>query len=190
MKCSICGAEIENPTKYQKYKLKKDGRVYCSKECGKEYARRISSVTMAKTNRKYASERMKKNNPMKKPTIREKVSAKLKAIGHMPKIRGGNGQVTIPQLLLATALGWEMEYQVNTMKKQNYPPVYKIDIANPILKIGIEVDGGSHCPLARQEEDKKKTDFLNSQGWIILRFKNKEVMTDLTSCINKVMSMI
>lgn len=190
MKCTICATEIENPTKYQKYKFKKDGRVYCCAECGKEYARRISSETMAKTNRKYASERMKKNNPMKNAITREKVSVKLKAIGHKPKIRGGNGQITIPQLLLATALGWEIEYPVKTLKKENYPSIYKIDIANPILKIGIEVDGSSHCALSRQAEDKKKVDLLNSLGWNILRFKNEEVLNNLSGCIDRVMSMI
>lgn len=190
MKCSVCGEEIENPTKYQKYKFKKDGRVYCSPECGKEYARKISSITMAKTNRKYASERMKKNNPMKNPLVREKVSAKLKAIGHKPKIRGGNGQVTIPQLLLATALGWEMEVPVKTLGKEGCPTSYKIDIANPTLKIGIEVDGNSHCSLERQAEDKKKTECLTSLGWNIVRFKNEEVLNNLSGCIDKVVSMI
>ena len=133
---------------------------------------------------------MKKNNPMKNAITREKVSVKLKAIGHKPKIRGGNGQITNPQLLLATALGWEMEYPVKTLKKENYPSIYKIDIANPILKIGIEVDGNSHCALSRQAEYKKKVDLLNSLGWYILRFKYEEVLINLSCCIDRVMSMM
>ena len=82
------------------------------------------------------------------------------------------------------------EYPVKTLKKENYPSIYKIDIANPILKIGIEVDGNSHCALSRQAEDKKKVDLLNSLGWNILRFKNEEVLNNLSGCIDRVMSLI
>ena len=114
-------------------------------------------------------------------------------MGHKPKIQGGNGRgPTIHQLALATALGWEMEVIVPTkIKKGNgYPSCYKIDIGNPILRIGIEVDGSSHMALVRQEQDKRKDLFLISLGWKVLRFKNKEVEEDLQGCVQKVLSMI
>ena len=195
LNCFVCKKEMywEKMSKGQKDSLRRSGRIYCSRECSKEYCRVISSKTMAKTNRKYASERMKNNNPMKNKISREKMSATLKAIGHKPIIRGGNGYgPTVPQKLLANILKWDMELSIITNQKRGsgYPSCYKIDIADEILKIGIEVDGRSHGLLKKQAEDKKKTLFLNGLGWTILRFKNEEILKDLDSCVKKVLSII
>ena len=191
--CTVCGKPSILDQYYKVSKYNNHGRAYCSLDCSKEYCRKVSSETMAKTNRKYASERMIKNNPMKNPETREKVSTKLRAMGHKPKIQGGNGRgPTIYQLALSMALGWAMEVVVCTKegKGSGYPHCYKIDIGNPILKIGIEVDGSSHMALIRQAQDKKKDLFLTKKGWKILRFKNKEVENDLQGCVKKVMDLI
>jgi len=195
MNCTICGKETIL-TKHKRLSFLKTGRGYCSKKCSNAYRAKISSITMSRTNKKYAkafSLRMKKNNPMNNPVIREKVSSKLKAIGHRPHIRGGNGKgPTIHQLALANAIGWDMEVSIKTgMKKgSGMPYVYKIDIANEILKIGVEVDGNSHGTLINQERDKRKTEFLTGLGWKILRFKNIEIERNLEECVNMIMSMI
>ncbi len=100
---------------------------------------------------------MKDNNPMKNPVTRAKVSTKLRAMRHQPKLRGGNGHLTLHQQLLATALGWDMEIAVKTLKK---PPLYahhyKIDIGNVDLKIAIEIDGTSHHSLVVKRERLEK----------------------------------
>ena len=160
--------------------------------------RKISSETMKKTNEKYKesfSKRMIENNPMKKEEIREKVKTTLRLIQWKPKIRKGNGTgATKAQLLLASSLGWEMEFVVKTGHSQRdgsgYPTCYKIDIANEKLKMAIEVDGNSHHSLERQKQDEKKTEFLIGLGWKVLRFKNKQVMEHLTDCVQTVMSTI
>ena len=71
-----------------------------------------------------------------------------------------------------------------------FPTCYKLDIANEILKVGIEVDGNSHLAVARKEQDAKKDSFLSGLGWIVLRFKNRQVMDDLKGCVEMVLSTI
>ena len=149
---------------------------------------------MSKTNKKYASERMKTNNPMKRAEVREKVSTTLRIMNWKPKVRGGNGKGPTPaQLLLASSLGWDMEYVVCTGHYRDgsgYPTNYKIDIANPTLKIAIEVDGFSHGTIKRKMQDMKKEEFLTGLGWKVLRFKNKEILENLSDCLEKIQSMI
>ena len=142
-----------------------------------------------------APERMRRNNPMNNPETREKMSQTLKRIGHKPPIHGGNGTgATQAQELLAKALGegWLMEYPVKThagrINDMHYPTCYKVDIANAQKKIAIEVDGASHLSLLAQARDKKKENFLKSQGWKVLRFKNAEVLETLSNVLKTITS--
>jgi endogenous inhibitor of DNA gyrase (YacG/DUF329 family) len=168
------------------------GRAYCSEECKRVYTARISSERMARTNREYASERMKQKNPMRDPAAKARMKTTLRAMGWKPPKRGGNGQLTVPQLLLSVALGWETEVPVRTEKPKGsgYPGAYKVDIGNALLKVAIEVDGGSHSSLARRAEDQKRDALLVSLGWTVLRFSNQEVLTDLDGCVQRVLSTI
>jgi len=145
---------------------------------------------MAETNRKHASRRMKDRNPMHNAETRAKVAAKLRAKGWRPPVHLGNGSTTEPQRLLACALGWDMEVVVNTGEPRGgeYPQGYKVDVGNVALKIAVEVDGNSHRMLARKAEDAKKTAKLESLGWKVLRFLNREVMDDLAACVRTVLS--
>lgn len=152
---------------------------------------------MAETNRKYASERMRKKNPMANPEIRAKMAATLQAIKHGPKIRGGNGRPPTAAeevlALLLDGLGFIPQYPIRTGFATGngvYPPAYKPDQANPILKIAIEADGYSHCSLERQAQDLKKDNFLTGRGWIVLRFTNAEILTRPDQVMGKVLSTI
>jgi hypothetical protein len=185
MKCVICGKEFE-PTKAKKYQFKKTGRVYCSKACSGIYRAEVSSRIMAETNRKYASERMKNNNPMARPGSKEKMIATLKATGHCPKVRGGNGQLARQQEALAKALGWPTEYVIPTKGIPGTPKSYKADIACPEIKLAIEVDGHSHTLPSKREEDRKKEKALESLGWKVLRFWNQEIDTDIDGCLARI----
>jgi hypothetical protein len=117
-------------------------------------------------------------NPMSDPLTRMKVSLTLKNMKHKPSVRGGNGKgPTVAQLFMASLLGpsWILEYAVSLGRRiPNYPTCYKIDLANPVLKIGIEVDGYSHH--SRKKEDQKKDVMLASLGWKVLRFWNKDIL--------------
>lgn len=180
--CKVCGQPC--PPK----KPRQQQKVICSPECWKADV----SARMAATNRQHASARMLVRNPMAKPEIREKMAATLRAIGHRPIVQGGNGKpLRVPQAALLAALGdgWVSEYGVRTYAKRGtLPGVYKIDIAHPVARVGIEVDGGSHGSKARQEQDNRKDTFLRGAGWTVLRFTNAAVMGDLEGCVQMVLS--
>lgn len=190
--CHTCGKQFVIKG-YQHKQLRETGRVYCSKECSRQYQASVSSLTMAETNRKYASARMKQNNPMRNPATKRRMQTTLRARQWKPQIRGGNGTgYTVSQRLLALALGWQMEYPVYTgkLKEDGYPVVYKIDIADPVLKVAIEVDGASHNTVKGKQADERKTAFLVGLGWKVLRFSNRQVMSDLDACVQTVLSTI
>jgi hypothetical protein len=121
----------------------------------------------------------KLKNPMHSACARNRVSQTLKEIGHMPKTQGGNGRgLTAAQRLAVTMLGsgWAPEYILKTKRKpyEGYPHHYKIDLANEVLKVAIEIDGGSHCSLERRAQDAKKDSLLRALGWRVLRLRNAE----------------
>jgi hypothetical protein len=190
--CTWCSGDIESMSKGQRDRFRATGRVYCDKTCSSAYRSQVSSTTMARTNRKYASERMKLRNPMRHSEIREKVSSTLISMGHKPPIQGGNGRgLTKSQQVLSEALGWPTEIIVSTGKgsrKKGLPTHYKIDIANPTTKIAIEVDGASHQAFVVQRRDQRKTEFLRGIGWTVLRFSNQAVMDDTAACVQMVLS--
>lgn len=182
MPCKECGANVACEGRLGLERARTDA-VYCSDACRDEWVSRDASQRMAKTNRTHASARMRANNPMSRPEIREKVSRRLKEIGHRPPL-GGNGRgPTVPQQLLADALGWPMEVSVATGTR---PPAYKVDIGNEALKLAIEVDGPSHNALKVRAADERKTAILRGLGWSVLRFKNSEVLTDLNGCLSTI----
>ncbi len=148
---------------------------------------------MAATNRRHASQRMRANNPMHNPASKAKMKTTLRAIQWKPPVRGGNGKPpSVPQMLLASALGWEMEVAVPTRQPRGsgYPTSYKLDIASRALRVGVEVDGASHCSLERRAQDRKKEGLLGSLGWKVLRFSNGDVTRNLSGCVQAVLSSI
>ena len=123
--------------------------------------------------------------------VRAKMSETLKMIGHQPKVRGGNGKgLTAPQQALSEALNWKTEVAIPTRipRWNGYPTCYKVDIADPTNRIAIEVDGNSHCAIARKNQDRKKEELLSRLGWTVLRFSNKEVIQNLQDCVQMVLS--
>lgn len=175
----MCGEQFTHERVYYQ-----EPRKTCSAKCR---AKR-SSVTMAHTNTIHASARMKTNNPMHRGDNRERATATLRAMGHKPHIRGGNGTgATAAERAISEALGWPTNVVVATNMKRGsgYPGHYKIDVGNRELKVGIEVDGSSHQVLARKAQDRKKEDFLRGLGWIILRVSNRQALEETGSTISR-----
>jgi len=140
---------------------------------------------------KLRSDRMILNNPMSNLETRKKATEKLK--GRTFLSRGGNGQMTVPQLKLWEALCLPkeaLEFPITTAPVKNQfvsvPYCYKVDIALISLKIAIEVDGLSHGTKKWKFLDARKTEILNALGWKVLRFKNKEIMDNLEEVLKKI----
>ena len=196
MKCRVCGKVLQQTdfTKKQwNYKCEsyiKQGYVYCSKECSYIVMQEVRSNTMSKTNKKYASERMTNNNPTAKEEVRKKISDKR--IGHAPTSRMGNGSgLTKPQTILLNKLNQYnaiAEYPIQTFKKKGskFPSCYKADIAIPQSKIIIEIDGASHHLHQRKKDDIRRDTLLQSFGWRVIRFWNKEVFENVQLCVDKI----
>ena len=125
-------------------------------------------------------------NPCESPEVRTKISATLKAMGHRPSIRGGNGRgMTVPQSMMKEVLGdgWTDEFALSLgQKTEGYPTNYKLDLAHPGLKIAIEVDGLSHG--SRRELDAKKDAKVAEFGWTVLRFTNQEIVAWINGDLN------
>jgi very-short-patch-repair endonuclease len=64
---------------------------------------------------------------------------------------------------------------------------YIVDFCAPRLKLVIELDGGQHAN--QKEYDSARTEFLNRNGYFILRFWNNEVMTNI-DCVLQVIAKI
>ncbi len=150
----------------------------------------VSSIRQSQSPGKRAasSSRMKVNNPVANPEIREKISRSLQ--GRTFLARGGNGQFTKPQMLLADALGWEMEHAICTAPVKgmfpSLPHCYKVDIADSTVRLAIEVDGRSHRSPRWRYLDNRKEEILRALGWKVLRFDNERVLDDLHGVVTEV----
>lgn len=123
---------------------------------------------------------------MRDPATREKMAASLRAIGHRPPRRGGNGTpMPVAQRMLADLLDWPTEVIYRTNMGQ--PPWhYKLDIAHPTMKVCVEVDGGSHA--GRKDADDRRDMLLRSRGWLVFRFSNRDAMERTEDCAREVLS--
>ncbi len=63
----------------------------------------------------------------------------------------------------------------------NYIP----DFCSPKAKLVIELDGSQH--LEQEEYDKKRTEYLESQGYKVIRFWNNDVMNNIEGVILAIM---
>lgn len=139
-----------------------------------------------------ASERMRLNNPMHMDGVLDKVKSALK--GKKFKERGGNGVLTVQQVMLMEATGMFPEFVVNTKPVRDMIPClpkhYKIDLANPQMMIAVEVDGRSHKTATGRALDAKKDAALTALGWRVLRFWNEEVTDNLPKVLETISASI
>lgn len=131
-------------------------------------------------------QRIRELNPMiSHPGTAAKVSASLRAIGHKPPVRGGNGTgLTRPQSALLKILGqgWTAEAAITLGGRiPGYPTCYKVDLGNREMMLAIECDGNKHCSPTQRAIDSKKDQKLGSLGWTVLRFSNKEILDWMNS---------
>ena len=132
-----------------------------------------------------------KSNPFRNPAVRAKAQMTLAAKGYA-MLNGGNGRpLPLPQQILIAATGWTPELAINTQARRNrspHPTCYKVDLGNEPLKIGIEVDGQSHNSPSARLRDAKKQSFLESRGWLILRYTTEQVLRELPMVLAQIAS--
>lgn len=134
-----------------------------------------------------SSHRMKEHNPMRDPVIRAKARQTLLEMGHKPPIQGGNGRgMTEPERLVSSRTGLlplTVTIPSELRVRYNTPNHYKIDLGDQNLKLAVEIDGESHNLAVRKEQDQRKTTVLSALGWIVLRFTNKKIRSNLDDVV-------
>lgn len=191
----------------EQFTSREKNRKYCCKSCVAKHARSLrpnrpwSEETKKKISEglkrafaaqpelaRISSERMKTKNPMRLASVRQKVSKIFKEKGVQPKVKGGNGRpLPVPQQMLLDALGWVPEFPISLGERRpGYPTCYKADLGNPELKIAIEVDGPSHHSPRARATDQKKDSKLALLGWVVLRFSNTDVLSNLSGVLETI----
>lgn len=69
-------------------------------------------------------------------------------------------------------------YRVKFRRQQPIGP-YIVDFVSFEEKIIIKLDGGFHRKMTNEISDKKRTDWLEKEGFTVLRFWNKDIIKDL-----------
>lgn len=137
-------------------------------------------------------------NPAKRPESRRKISEYKTANNPMHieeyamKMRKSMEEVlrkraTPEELRLKEALasvGLDPKFQHAVCKAV-------VDFAFIDLKIAVELDGGRHVTQKSVvEKDRKRDAELEENGWILLRFMNKEIEDDIDGCIKEVLDVV
>ena len=101
------------------------------------------------------------------------------------KARSLRNNMTRAEIILWSRL---RSRQVNGYKFRRQQPIlgYIVDFYCNDLKLIIEVDGEIHFLNEKREYDLKRDNFLNANGYKILRLSNWEVETEIYSAINKI----
>ncbi len=69
-------------------------------------------------------------------------------------------------------------------RRQHPYGIYILDFFCYEANLVIEIDGDIH--LSQQEYDNERTNYLNSSGLRVLRFKNDEIVKNIDSVIDKI----
>ena len=67
---------------------------------------------------------------------------------------------------------------------------YIVDFVCLPEKLVIEIDGGYHTVPEQQASDENRTEYLNSRGFTVIRFRNEEVMNEPKMVINRIKNLL
>src|ERR1700729_3230021 len=89
-------------------------------------------------------------------------------------------------------LWWHMRHRLDLpashFRRQVRLGHYIVDFANHGFKIIIEIDGGQHAEQAKR--DARRTRFLRSEGYRVLRFWNNEVLGNIDGVLEMIQSAV
>ncbi|MHB8136381.1 MAG: endonuclease domain-containing protein [Anaerolineaceae bacterium] len=98
--------------------------------------------------------------------------------------RANARQLRRDQTLAETKLWLALRsHQLENIHFRRQHPIgnYIVDFCAPQAKLIIELDGSQH--LEQQEYDAERTEFLESKGYRVLRFWNRDVLNNLDGTI-------
>ena len=78
------------------------------------------------------------------------------------------------------------QFQGLKFRRQHPIGIYIVDFYCHQNKLIIEVDGGYHSTPEQIEKDQKRTDFLNFQGLMVIRFTNEQVLAEIDDVLEKI----
>jgi elongation factor P--(R)-beta-lysine ligase len=73
-----------------------------------------------------------------------------------------------------------------TFRRQHAVGNYIPDFCSPKARLIIELDGSQHLEKDVTQYDKERTEYLEMQGFKVLRFWNNDVMMDIDSVIRAI----
>jgi very-short-patch-repair endonuclease len=87
-------------------------------------------------------------------------------------------------------LWWNLRHRLNIrhahFRRQVRLGKYIADFASHRLHLVIEIDGGQHAE--QFERDAKRTEFLESEGYRVLRFWNNDVLSNIDGVLEMIQS--
>ena len=80
--------------------------------------------------------------------------------------------------------------QLGGVKFRKEPPVgtYIVDFVSFEHKLAVEIDGGQHNAFAGRQHDIKRTAWLETQGFRMLRFWNNQVLASFEGVLERTLS--
>lgn len=63
---------------------------------------------------------------------------------------------------------------------------YIVDFLLPYYNLVIEVDGGYHAERTQQDDDNIRSEYLNSKGLYVIRFRNEQVLMDIDNVLERI----
>jgi very-short-patch-repair endonuclease len=116
-----------------------------------------------------------RNDPERTPTDRDRTRAR--SLRH---------RQTEPE----RKLWWHLRHRLPTngshFRRQVPIGSYIADFCCLKAKLIVEVDGNQHADDANIVHDRRRTTYLESQGYMVLRFSNREVMTETAGVLEAI----
>jgi very-short-patch-repair endonuclease len=71
-------------------------------------------------------------------------------------------------------------------RRQHVFGPYILDFCCPLCSLVVEVDGDSHDGPEHISYDQIRTDYLSAHGYRVIRFRNEEVLTNLSQVLGRI----
>jgi len=98
---------------------------------------------------------------------------------------------SIEKMLYSLLLSLNMPYALYAQYSAGPTGDYQLDAAIPSLQIGLEADGGIwHSNPEKIARDKRRDSELAANGWVILRFTDKELKDHPQDCMNVILKAV